>query len=84
MSKLKPPSIGTSFTSSSNTGWACTKLGNITAAIKQMVTMVDIFNFTAAPSFRPRFGYSVKFVAVQKLLQEGMATSEDDLEKISH
>jgi hypothetical protein len=34
--------------------------------------------------FKPRFGYSVKFVAMQDLLKSGMNSSDDDQEKVSH
>jgi hypothetical protein len=42
---VNPPSIGTSLTSSSNTGWACVKLGMIKAAINQSVAIVFMLSF---------------------------------------
>ena len=33
---------------------------------------------------QPRFGYSVKFVALQSLLKAGMADPDGDLEKVNH
>lgn len=34
--------------------------------------------------FKPRFGYSVKFVTLQNLLKVGMPANDDDLTKVSH
>lgn len=34
--------------------------------------------------FKPRFGYSVKFVTLQNLLQNGMPASDDMLENVTH
>ncbi len=33
---------------------------------------------------RPRFGFSVKFVAMQQLISKGTAPSEDDMENVTH
>ena len=34
--------------------------------------------------FQPRFGYSVKFVAMQKLIQSGMNSADDDEANVQH
>jgi hypothetical protein len=39
---------------------------------------------STGPGFRPRFGYSVKFVAMQNLLQGGMNEADSDEGKVSH
>lgn len=39
---------------------------------------------SSGQSFKPRFGYSVKFVAMQNLLQSGMNQTDDDEAKLSH
>ena len=38
----------------------------------------------APPHYQARFGYSVKFVTLQSLLQQGMADQDGDLSKVSH